>query len=74
MAGKKSEKVELQPPLVPMSDKELQDASRDMAHKIGELEELKKDHAKTKAEMAGAEKTLAGKIKAIASTVRSQGR
>ena len=63
-----------QPALIPLSHDELDDAARDLAGKIAELEEMEADHAAQRKTMRDTREALLATIGAIASTIRSGGR
>ncbi len=63
-----------QPPLIPMSREELDEAAQDLAGKIAELEEMEADHAAQRKTMRDTHAALLATIGAIASTIRGQGR
>ncbi len=63
-----------QPPLIPMSREELDEAAQDLAGKIAELEEMEAEHAAQRKTMRDTRNALLGTIGAIASTIRGQGR
>ena len=63
-----------QPPLIPMSREELDEAAQDLAGKIAELEEMEADHAGQRKTMRDTRNALLATIGAVASTIRSHGR
>ncbi len=63
-----------QPPLIPMSHDELDEAARDLAGKVAELEEMEADHAAQRKTMRDTRGALLATIGAVASTIRSAGR
>jgi len=63
-----------QPPLIPMSREELDEAAQDLAGQIAELEEMEADHAAQRKTMRDTRNALLGTIGAVASTIRSHGR
>jgi len=63
-----------QPPLIPMSREELDEAAQDLAGKVAELEEMEADHAAQRKTMRDTRNALLATIGAVASTIRSQGR
>ena len=63
-----------QPPLIPMSREELDEAAQDLAGKVAELEEMEADHAAQRKTMRDTRNALLATIGAVASTIRSHGR
>lgn len=63
-----------QPPLIPMSHEEMDEAARNLAHKVAELEEMEENHAAQRKTMRDTREALLATIGAVASTIRSQGR
>ncbi len=63
-----------QPPLIPMSREELDEAAQDLAGKIAELEKMEAEHAAQRKTMRDTRNALLASIGAIASTIRGQGR
>lgn len=63
-----------QPPLIPLSEDELREASRNLADVVGRLADLKVQHALDKKGMRMEEEKLEERIAGLASTIRTQGR
>lgn len=63
-----------QPPLIPMSEAELKDASRELARLVGGLADLQAEHAQSRKEMRDEEGNIELKIAGLASTIRTKGR
>ena len=65
---------EQQPPLVPMTDKEVKDAGRKLAGLVRDLKEMTTAHQGKRAEMKAERTALREEIEAVAQTIRQQGR
>jgi hypothetical protein len=63
-----------QPPLIPMSDVELKAAGKQLAQKVRELEDMKREHAAEAKERSEDRAGLQAEVSAIASTIRQHGR
>lgn len=72
MARKKTE-ID-QPPLVPLTDEELQAAGPKLAGLVKDLEDLDAAHKVVRTAQAKARKKLRGQMAALAGQIRSQGR
>jgi hypothetical protein len=63
-----------QPPLVPMSEEELQRAGKRLARLTGELNAMEIDHAEIRKEQKTERDKLRSDILGLAETIRQQGR
>lgn len=65
---------EQQPPLVPLSEKELKDAGKKLAGLVRDLEDLTTSHQGLRAEMKAERTAVREEMAAVAQTIRQQGR
>lgn len=63
-----------QPPLIPMSREEMDEAARDLAQDVAVLEEMERSHAEARKAMRQEREAVMARIASTASTIRSQGR
>jgi len=66
--------AEDQPPLVPLSEEEMQKAGKKLARMTGELEAMEVDHAEIRKEQKTERDKLRSDINGLAQTIRDQGR